>query len=49
LFIFNLNSSDYVNASYIPGFNSRREFIAAQGPLPSSKYFLKSKVIIIFI
>jgi cadherin 5 type 2 (VE-cadherin) len=24
------DGSDYVNASYIPGFNSRREFIAAQ-------------------
>ncbi|VDM52331.1 unnamed protein product [Angiostrongylus costaricensis] len=29
--------ADYVNANYIPGFSSRREFIAAQGPLPTTR------------
>lgn len=29
--------SDYINANYMPGFTSKREYIVSQGPLPSTR------------
>ncbi|KAM9560541.1 receptor-type tyrosine-protein phosphatase H-like isoform 2-T2 [Salvelinus alpinus] len=37
LTILNPNmSSDYVNANYMPGYSNSRQYIAAQGPLPTT-------------
>ncbi|CAD6191999.1 unnamed protein product [Caenorhabditis auriculariae] len=32
-----IEAADYINANFIPGFSSRHEFIAAQGPLPTTR------------
>ncbi|XP_021374450.1 receptor-type tyrosine-protein phosphatase O-like isoform X1 [Mizuhopecten yessoensis] len=29
-------STDFINANYIPGYNSQREYIASQGPIPGT-------------
>ena len=31
------DGSDFINANFVPGFNSKREFIVTQGPLHSTR------------
>jgi cadherin 5 type 2 (VE-cadherin) len=31
------DGSDYINANWMPGYNSKREFVVTQGPLPSTR------------